>query len=53
MIKMVRTSIILATLALAGFAGTSDGASVRSAACTLDGVAHALSGSASSGTCQP
>jgi|1185.fasta_scaffold1629503_1 hypothetical protein len=51
--KTVRISIILATLALAGFAGTADGSTLQSAACRLDTVARALSGSSVGGTCQP
>jgi hypothetical protein len=51
--KTVRISIILATLALAGFAGTSDASTLQSAACRLDTVARALSGASVSGTCQP
>jgi hypothetical protein len=51
--KIMRMAIIMATLALAGFAGTSaDGATLRGAACSLDGMARALSGSPASSTCQ-
>ncbi|HSU13341.1 hypothetical protein [Longimicrobium sp.] len=51
--KTARISIILVTLALAGFAGTADGSTLQSAACRLDTVARALAGSVVTGTCQP
>jgi hypothetical protein len=50
--KIVRLSIIFATLALAGLAGTSDRATLHGAACRLDGVARALSGGPSGGSCE-
>jgi hypothetical protein len=49
--KIVRMTNILGTLALAGLAGGSDHGALHSAACSLDGVAHALSGSPAGGTC--
>ncbi|MFL5540044.1 MAG: hypothetical protein ACJ8J0_13720 [Longimicrobiaceae bacterium] len=51
--KTVRIWIILATLALAGAAGTSDGSAFRDAACRLDIATRVLSGAPASGTCQP
>ncbi|HET7234595.1 MAG TPA: hypothetical protein VFJ16_31575 [Longimicrobium sp.] len=50
--KIVRMTIILGTLALAGLAGGSDRGVLHSAVCGLDGVANALSGSAGGATCQ-
>lgn len=50
--KIVRMTIILGTLALAGLAGGSDRGALHSAACSLDGVARALGGSSAGGTCQ-
>ena len=50
--KAIRTGIILTTLALAGFAGTSDGATLRGAACRLDTLTSALSGSPAPATCE-
>lgn len=49
--KTVRMFIILGTLGLAGFAGTSDSSTLHAAACRLDGVARALAGSPVGGTC--
>lgn len=49
--KIVRMTIILGTLALAGLAGGSDRETLDAAACSLDTVANALSGSQSSATC--
>jgi hypothetical protein len=50
--KIVRFSIILATLALAAAAGTNDGSALRGVACRLDGAARILSGSPVAGTCR-
>ncbi|HEU4556482.1 MAG TPA: hypothetical protein VFS20_01490 [Longimicrobium sp.] len=50
--KIVRMTIILGTLALAGLAGGSDRETLHAAACSLDSVANALSGSWSGGACQ-
>lgn len=50
--KIVRMTIILGTLALAGLAGGSDGGTLHAAACSLDNVANALSGNSSGGACQ-
>lgn len=51
--KTVRIWIILATLALAGAAGTSDGSAFRDAACRVDIAARVLTGGATGGQCQP
>jgi Tfp pilus assembly protein FimT len=50
--KTVRISIILATLALAGMAGTTNGSTLQSAACRVNAAAQALSGGSSVGMCQ-
>jgi hypothetical protein len=50
--KIVRMTIILGTLALAGLAGGSDRSVLHSAACSLDGVANALSGSTAATSCE-
>ena len=42
--KIVKMSIVLGTLALAGLVGGSDRGALQSAACSLDGIANALSG---------
>jgi hypothetical protein len=44
--KIVKMSIVLGTLALAGLVGGSDRGVLQSATCSLDGVANALSGHA-------
>ena len=49
--KIVKMTIILGTLALAGLAGGSDGV-LHSAACSLDGVASAIAGHSTGGVCQ-
>jgi hypothetical protein len=49
--KIVKMSIILGTLALAGLVGGSERDVLNSAACRLDGVANALSGHAAT-TCE-
>ncbi len=51
--KSARILIILATLVLAGAAGTSDGATLRDAACRVDIAARILTGASAAGTCQP
>jgi hypothetical protein len=51
--KTVRIWIILATLALAGAAGTSDGSAFRDVACRLDLATRVLAGGSTAGTCQP
>ncbi|HEX8242026.1 MAG TPA: hypothetical protein VF541_00975 [Longimicrobium sp.] len=51
--KTLRIWIILATLALAGAAGTSDGSTLRDAACRVDIASRILTGAPSGGTCQP
>ena len=50
--KIVRMTIILGTLALAGLAGGSDRGTLHAAACGLNGMANALSGSSAAGACQ-
>jgi hypothetical protein len=50
--RIAKITIILTTLALAGFVGSSDGDMLRTAACRLDGVASVLAGGSVSGTCQ-
>lgn len=50
--KIVRMTIILGTLALAGLAGGSDRSVLRSAACSIDSVANALAGSTQGGSCE-
>ena len=49
----MRISIIMATLALAGMAGTANGSTLHSAACRVDMVARALSGAPAVGMCEP
>ena len=44
--KIVKMSIVLGTLALAGLVGGSDRSALQSAVCSLDGIANALSGHA-------
>ncbi|HYH82827.1 MAG TPA: hypothetical protein VEX86_23745 [Longimicrobium sp.] len=51
--KIVRVTIILGTLAMAGLAGGSDRTLLRGAVCGIDNVAHALSGGSAGGSCQP
>lgn len=48
--KIVKMSIVLCTLALAGLIGGSDSGTLQSAVCRLDVVASALSGQAAA-TC--
>jgi hypothetical protein len=50
--KIVRMTIILGTLALAGLAGGSDRGTLHAAACGLTDVANVLSGTPGGGTCQ-
>ena len=50
--KIVRMTIILGTLALAGLAGGSDRGTLHAAACSLDSVASVFSGSQSASTCE-
>jgi hypothetical protein len=52
--KLARFSVILITLVLAPLAGSIDDAALHRAACSLDGVAHAMSGtSLASQSCRP
>ncbi len=50
--KIARMSIILGTLALAGLLGGKEEGVMRSAACSVDGVASALMGTPAVGSCQ-
>ena len=50
--KLTRLLIVLTTLTLAGFAGTTPSSLLESAACRVDAVAGALGGSAQGGSCQ-
>jgi hypothetical protein len=50
--KLVKMTIVLGTLALAGLAGGSDRGVLHTAACSIDGVASALNGTQTSGSCR-
>jgi len=51
--KIAKMTIVLGTLALAGLVGGSDRTVLHSAACSIDGVANALSGTpGSSAVCR-
>lgn len=49
--KIVKMSIVLGTLALAGLVGGSERSALQSAACSLDGIANVLAGHAAT-TCE-